>query len=341
VAFAGSVRKADNVNAVKESSPLLAIPRVRGEEVFFWLAVLAVAFAFSGQLAFATSVLIAMMFALSLNLILGYGGILTLGQGLHFGIGAYVAGILAIHGFQEPIVDVVLAGLASAAAALVLCRLIVRLSGLPLIMVTLSLAALGYETANKAGWLTGGDNGLQVFEFAPILGIFHWSVFGPQAYLYTLVWLFVLFVVVRITIASPFGVALQGIRENRQRMSLLGVPVTRHLLIAYGLSGFIAGAAGALSTETTKFVGLDSISVDRSVDVLLMTVLGGVGRMYGPLVGAPAYTIVHHFASEWNPYHWMFVIGVLLIVVVRFARGGVIGIIESLWHRIARREPAP
>jgi branched-chain amino acid transport system permease protein len=320
------------------ASPLLAVHKLRGAEAFFWLAALAVAFAFSGQLAFATSVLIAMMFALSLNLILGYGGVLTLGHGLLFGVGAYVAGLLALGGFREPIGVVVLAAAASALLAGILCPLIVRLSGLPLIMVTLSLAALGYEIANKATWLTHGDDGLQGFDYAPIFGIFHWSVFGPESYLYVLAWLFVLFVIVRVVIASPFGVALQGIRDNRGRMALLGAPVGQHLLIAYALSGFIAGAAGALATETTKFVGLDSLSVDRSIDVLLMTVLGGVGRMYGPLLGAPAYTIVHHFAAEWNPYHWMFVIGALLIVIVRFARGGIVGIAESIEQRFVRRE---
>jgi branched-chain amino acid transport system permease protein len=325
--------------AARVSSPLLAQHRVRGTEALFWLAALAVALVFSGQLAFATSVLIAMTFALSLNVILGYGGILTLGHGLHFGIGAYVAALLALGGWREPIADVIIAGVASAAVAAVLCRLIVRLSGLPIIMVTLSLAAIGYEAANKATWLTHGDDGMQGFDYLPILGIFHWSVYGRESYLYVLAWLFVLFLVVRVAIASPFGVALQGVRENRTRMALLGAPVGRHLLIAYALSGFIAGAAGALSTETTKFVGLDSLSIDRSVDVLLMTVLGGVGRIYGPLVGAPAYTIVHHFAAQWNPYHWMFVVGILLIVVVRFARGGIIGMAEALQRRFAPNGP--
>jgi branched-chain amino acid transport system permease protein len=325
--------------AARVSSPLLARHRVRGTEALFWLAALAVALVFSGQLAFATSVLIAMTFALSLNVILGYGGILTLGHGLHFGIGAYVAALLALGGWREPIADVIIAGVASAAVAAVLCRLIVRLSGLPIIMVTLSLAAIGYEAANKATWLTHGDDGMQGFDYLPILGIFHWSIYGRESYLYVLAWLFVLFLVVRVAIASPFGVALQGVRENRTRMALLGAPVGRHLLIAYALSGFIAGAAGALSTETTKFVGLDSLSIDRSVDVLLMTVLGGVGRIYGPLVGAPAYTIVHHFAAQWNPYHWMFVVGILLIVVVRFARGGIIGMAETLQRRFAPNGP--
>lgn len=326
--------------SARATSPLLAVHGVRGWEALFWLGALAVAFVFAGQLAFATSVLIAMLFALSLNVILGYGGVLTLGHGLHFGVGAYAAALLALGGFREPIVDVVLAGLASAAVAAVLCRLIVRLSGLPIIMVTLSLAAIGYEAANKATWLTHGDDGMQGFDYLPILGAFHWTVYGPESYLYVLAWLLALFLVVRVAIASPFGVALQGIRENRERMSLLGAPVGRHLLIAYALSGFIAGAAGALSTETTKFVGLDSLSIDRSVDVLLMTVLGGVGRLYGPLAGAPVYTIVHHFAAQWNPYHWMFVVGVLLIVVVRFARGGIIGMIESLQRRFGHRESA-
>lgn len=326
--------------AERPLSPLLRVPRFRAGDIVFWLAALAVVFVFTGQLAFATSVLIAMTFAMSLNIVLGYSGIITLGHGLHFGIGAYAAALLASGGFREPVAVALVAGLISGSVAAVLGTLVVRLSGLPQIMVTISLAALGYEAANKATWLTHGDDGMQGFTFAPILGLFHQSITGQQSYLYVLAWLFVLFIIVRIIIASPFGAAIQGIRENRARMLLLGAPVVRHLMIAYALSGLIAGIAGALSAETAQFVGLDSLSINRSIDVLLMTVLGGAGHLYGPLFGAAAYAIVHHAAAEWNPYHWMFVIGLLLIVVVRFARGGFVGIFEALRARWAMRARA-
>lgn len=307
-------------------SPLLRRPRFGAAEAAFWLVALAGALAFSGQFAFATAVAIAMIFALSLNLVLGYGGIITLGHGLHYGAGAYVAAFLAQAGVREPVAVALLAGLASALLALPLGWLVVRLSGLSVIMVTLSLAALGYEAANKATWLTHGDDGMQGFTFAPILGVVPQTIDGRPSYLYVLAWLAVLFVLVRTIVASPYGVALQGIRENRGRMRLIGAPVVRHLLVAYALGGFIAGIAGALATETTRFVGLDALSVDRSFEVLLMTVLGGVGTLYGPLLGAGVYQAVHHAAAEWNPYHWMFAIGVLLIVVVRFAHGGIVGL---------------
>ena len=318
-------------------SGLLYRPRFGIGDAVFWLIALAVSVAFAGQLAFATAIVIAMIFAMSLNLVLGYAGIITLGHGLHFGIGAYVAAFLAVAGFREPVSVVFVAGLVSALVAVPLGWLIVRLSGLPLIMVTLSLAALGYEAANKATWLTHGDDGMQGFTFVPILGIFHQSISGPQSYLFALAWLFALFLIMRMVVTSPFGVALVGIRENRARMLLIGTPVVRHLIVAYALGGFVAGVAGALTTETTQFVGLDSLSIDRSIDVLLMTVLGGVGTLYGPLLGATAYELVHHIAAEWNPYHWMFAIGILLIVVVRFARGGIVGLGTSLRGRLAMR----
>jgi branched-chain amino acid transport system permease protein len=105
----------------------------------------------------------------------------------------------------------------------------------------------------------------------------------------------------------------------------------------YVISGFMAGVAGALSTQTTKFVGLPVFSLDTSVGALVMLVLGGAGRLYGGLLGAPIYLVVHHIASQWNPYHWMFIIGALLAVVVMFARGGVLGVADTLLTWAARR----
>ena len=146
-----------------------------------------------------------------------------------------------------------------------------------------------------------------------------------------------MFLLARAVVASPFGVALQGIRDNSLRMRLIGTPVLGNLVRIYIVSGFIAGVAGALSAQTTKFVGLSVISLDNSVSALVMLVLGGVGRLYGGLIGAPVYMIVHHFASQWNPYHWMFIIGGLLAVVVMFARGGILGMIDSVMAWLARR----
>jgi branched-chain amino acid transport system permease protein len=303
------------------------------ELLFFALAVLTL-FVFDDRLSFATSVLIMVIFALSLDFVLGFAGVVTLGHALFFGVGAYVAGLLALAGLSEPITGLLLAGAGAALLAAAVGPVLLRLTGLPLIMGTLALGVMGFEAANKASWLTGGDNGLEGIELAPLLGVFKWSVYGHTAYVYALAVLAVCFWILQRVIASSFGIALQGIRENRQRMMLIGAPVLGHLVRAYVISAFVAGVAGALSAQTTKFVGLEVLSLTTSVDVLIMLTLGGVGRLYGALVGAPVYMTIHHLAAQWNPYHWMFVVGGLLIFVVRFARGGLIGMGAAAAQRL-------
>jgi branched-chain amino acid transport system permease protein len=207
------------------------------------------------------------------------------------------------------------------------------LTGLPLIMVTLGIGAIFFEAANKATWLTGGDDGLSGIDLAPLFGWFRWSLFGDTGYLYVVGWLAFLFYLTRRVVASPFGVALQGIRENSERMRLIGSPVLRHLVVGYVISAFAAGIAGALWTQTNAFVGLGVFSLDTAIDGLVMLVLGGIGGLYGGLIGAPVYMLVKHFSQQWNPFYWMFLIGGLLIVVVRFGRGGLLGIFAGAFRR--------
>jgi branched-chain amino acid transport system permease protein len=310
--------------------------RIGVYESVYWCAAILVFFLLPQYLAFATSVLVTAIFVLSLDLILGFGGIISLGHALYFGFGAYVTGLATFAGWPEPITGALLGGVSAAGLAAVTGPIVLRLTGLPLIMVTLSLGALAYEAANKLTWLTGGDDGLYGLVIAPVFGVFRWTMFAHTAYWYVLAWAFLLFLLARMVIASPFGVALQGIRENAARMRLIGTPVLGRVVCIYIISGFIAGVAGALSAQTTKFVGLAVLSVDTSVDALVMLVLGGVGRLYGGLVGAPVYMIVHHIASEWNPYHWMFIIGAMLTVVVMFARGGILGMLDSVVRLLTR-----
>jgi branched-chain amino acid transport system permease protein len=236
---------------------------------------------------------------------------------------------MALAGWREPITCAVAAGVAAALAACVLGPLVLRKRGMPLIMITFVLALIFHEAANKASDWTGGDNGLTGFTFAPLFGRFGWSVYSRAEYLYVLGWLFLLLFACKRIVASPFGLALQGVRENAARMPLLGASVRGHLLRVYAVSAFMAGVAGALLTQTTKFVGLSALSVDVSIDALVMLTLGGVGALYGAIVGAGVYVAIHHFASEWNPYHWMFVIGFLLLAVVMFGRGGLLGLGRS------------
>jgi len=306
---------------------ILSRHRIGALEPVWWLLALLVYFVFPKHLAIASSVLIMAMFALSFDVVLGYAGILTLGNAVFFGVGAYAAAWISIAGWHEAITGAFAAAVVSALAAGALGPFVLRLTGLPLIMVTLGIGVIFFEAANKAAWLTGGDDGLSNIVLSPLLGWFRWSLSGGTAYLYVLVWLGLLFALIRRVMASPFGVALQGIRENADRMRLIGAPVLRHLVVSYVISAFVAGIAGALWTQTNAFVGLGVFSLDRAIDGLVMLALGGVGGLYGGLIGAPVYMLLKHFSQEWNPHYWMFLIGGLLIFVVRLGRGGILGVL--------------
>ena len=310
-------------------------------EVLFWLLPIAAYFVFPGDLQFGAQVLVTMLLAMSLGLILGFAGIVTLGHAAFFGVGAYATALISLAGYHEPISAAVFGGLIAAIAAAIVAPLVLRLAGLPLMMMTLAVAAVLFEAANKADWLTGGENGLSGLEYEPVLGVFKWSIYGQTGYLYALAWLFVLFVLTRCVVASPLGLALQGAKQNPARMRLIGAPLTRHLVTVYALSAFMAGAAGALSAQTTGFVGLDVLSTDLSINILVMLILGGVGNIYGGLVGGALYMILRQFASAFDPYHWMFAIGVLLIVVVLLGQNGVLGVLQQLFgrRRAAKGQP--
>ena len=203
-------------------------------------------------------------------------------------------------------------------------------------MTTLALLLIVYEAAKSMTWLTGGDDGLQGFKVAALFGIFPWTVYGQTAYLYTLGWLFVLFMLARFIVASPYGATLRGLRENYGRMQLIGAPVHALIVRAFMLSGLLAGAAGALSAQTTSFVDLSVFSLDHSAGVLVMLVLGGLGRLYGAVVGVVLYMVVHNVAAKIDPYNWMFVIGALLVAIVLFSRTGILGLLDQIWRRFTR-----
>lgn len=310
--------------------------RIAWTEIVFWLIPIAAFFAFPEDLVFATQVLVMSLLAMSLGLILGFAGIVTLGHAAFFGVGAYTTSLVSLAGYHEAISATVLGGLAAALVAAVVGPLVLSLSGLSLMVMTLAIGAVLFEAANKTAWLTGGENGLGGVVFRPVVGLFKWSVYGQTAYLYTLAWLFVLFVLMRTVVASPLGLALQGVKQNPVRMRLIGAPVTRHLVGVYALSAFMAGVAGALSAQTTGFVGLDVLSTDLSINVLVMLILGGVGNIYGGLVGGALYMILRQLASTFNPYHWMFAIGLLLIAVVLLGQNGVLGVLEQTGVRLRR-----
>jgi branched-chain amino acid transport system permease protein len=310
--------------------PAAAAHRLRVGEMLPWLCAVGAYFIFPGYLALGGQILIMVLFALSLDLILGYAGIVTLGHAAFFGTGAYVAGILAVHGWTEPLSLLVAAGAVAALLGVVTGAIVLRTSGLTLLMVTLVVAELLQEAANRLGWLTGGADGLQGIAIAPLLGFFRFDLFGRTAYLYCLVILFLAWAAARLIVRSPFGRSLVGIRENVTRMHAIGSPVFRRRLRIYAISAGIAGIAGALLTETTQFVALQVLSFELSGTVLVMLILGGVGRLYGAFIGAPLYMIAQDQLARDNPAYWLFWIGLLLVVVVIFARGGMLGIVDRL-----------
>jgi branched-chain amino acid transport system permease protein len=304
--------------------------RWRWPEIVFWLAIPALIFALPSRAALINEILIAGLFALSLDLILGLTGIVSLGHAAFLGLGAYCAAILASKGFADPLLGLPFGAGVAAIVGLVTAPLLLRGGDLTRLMVTLGVSLMLGELANRNGWLTGGADGLKGIAIAPLLGLFRFDLFGRTAYLYCLVVLFIAWALARLIVHSPFGRSLVGIRENVTRMHAIGSPVFRRRLRIYAISAALAGIAGALLTETTQFVALQVLSFELSGTVLVMLILGGVGRLYGAFIGAPLYMIAQDQLARDNPAYWLFWIGLLLVVVVIFARGGMLGIVDRL-----------
>jgi branched-chain amino acid transport system permease protein len=302
----------------------LANANVKPLEVVFWLCTLLPFVVTPNYLSLASQIAITALFALSLDLILGYAGIVSLGHAAFFGAGAYTAGLIAKHYWSEPLSGLVIAGVSSGILGYALSHIVVRFRHLALIMLTLGLGLLLHEAANSASALTGGADGLQGFGVPAVLG-FKFDMFGRAAYAYALAVLFLCFLISRRIIHSPFGLALRGIRENALRMPAIGAPSRAHLRKAYTLAAVMAGIAGALLTHTTSTVSLEVLSFGRSADVLVILILGGAGRLYGGIVGAIIYMVARDQFSGINPQYWYFWIGLLLVAVVMFLPNGILG----------------
>ncbi|MBE7523644.1 MAG: branched-chain amino acid ABC transporter permease [Burkholderiales bacterium] len=324
--------------SIADALPAAQLPtdRWRASEIVFWIALVAVFFAFPQHRVLASQILVTGLFAVSLDLILGYAGIVSLGHAAYFGIGAYTAGVLAVHGWGEPISGLVIAAAAATVVGFATSFLVVRGSDLARLMVTLGIGLMLYEAANQMSSITGGADGLSGVAMNRLFGVFSWDLAGSTAYGYSLVVVFLMFVIARRIVASPFGLSLRGVRENVKRMPGIGAPVQRRLVAVYTVSATFAGVAGALLTQTTQFVGLDVFGFPRSADLMIMLVLGGIGRLYGGLVGAAVFMVAHHWLSDLNPIYWQFWLGLLLVLVVLFARGGILGALDSLRTRFAR-----
>ena len=316
--------------------PRLAHGRWHPFEVAFWLMPVAAYFLFPGHLILMSQMLIVGLFALSLDLILGYGRIASLGHAAFFGLGAYTAGLLAVHGWGEPLTGLLVAGLVAGVFGLCISFLVVRGNDLARLMVTLGIGMMLYEAANKAAFITGGADGLSGMEMEKVLGLFDFDIYGRTAFFYALAILFLLFVILRRLTRSPFGLSLIGIREGESRMPAIGASVHRQLTVIFTVSAVVAGVAGAMLAQTTQFVGLDSLSFHRSSELLIILVLGGTGRLYGALVGTIVFMLAHDFLASLNPIYWQFYIGALLVVIVMFTRGGILGGLDRLRARFSQ-----
>src|SRR6516165_2712783 len=295
-------------------------------EYAFWLAALASVFLLPGRHLILTEIAWLALFALSLDLILGYAGIVSLGHAAFFGFGAYAAALFAKDVMPDPLVGLVVAVVASALLGLATSVLILRGSDLTRLMVTLGVASILYELANKLDWLTGGADGLQGVVMGPItipgtsLPGFAFDLSGRTAYAYSLVVLAVVLVLARRLVHSPFGIALQALRDNRLRTASIGISTSLRLVVVYTIAAAIAGAAGALLAQTTGFASLDVFDFHRSAEVMLVLVVGGTGYLYGGIFGAIVFKLLHDLIAAWTPQYWNFWLGLFLVVLVLVGR---------------------
>ena len=311
--------------------------RWRWPETLFWLAILAAIFALPSRAAIINEVLVAGLFALSLDLILGLTGIVSLGHAAFLGLGAYAAGILASKGFDEPMLGLAFGAAVAALVGLATAPLLLRGADLTRLMVTLGVSLMLGELANRNGWLTGGADGLN-FSVAPVLGLFPIGFTGQRnAALYSFAVLFVLFAVARRLARSPFGLSLAAIRENPLRAGALGVGASRRIIAIYTVAAAYAGAAGALLAQTTQIVSLDLFDFHRSADVMLMLIIGGPGYLYGGLIGAAAFIVLRDVISAATPEYWEFWIGLALVILVLAGREWIMAAPRRLIALVAAR----
>lgn len=310
--------------------------RWRWAEVVFWLLAFAAVFLPPGKHLLLNEVAILALFALSLDLILGYAGIISLGHAAFFGTGAYAAGILCKMVTPDPLAGLAVAIVAAALMGFVTSFLVLRGTDLTRLMVTLGVALVLHEVANALPQWTGGADGLQGMAVAPLLGRFDFDLYGRTAYTYSLSTLFVLFLLARRIVHSPFGLSLMAIRRNTLRAGALGVPVNRRLVAVYTLAAAYAGAAGALLAQTTAYVSLEVLEFQRSADVLLTLIIGGAGWLYGGIAGAIVFKILQDTLSSNAPQFWMFWMGLFLVVLALVGRDRLSGGVRGLLAQVRR-----
>lgn len=317
------------------------VERIRNMTAFaFWAAILIAGLVFPERLLLLNQILISALFALSLDLLLGYTGVASLGHAAFFGAGAYTAGLLAKYGWHEPLTGLVLAGVVAGCLGFLSSLILAQLTPIAMFTVTLGLVLLVYEVANKLSWITGGEDGLQGVVVAPILGLFEFDFYGRTGFWYSLIITFFSYCALRHLVRTPFGLSLRAIRENSRRVQTIGISVRHRTIAAFTISAFMAGIAGALLTQTTQFVALEVVSFARSTAPIFMIILGGVGTLVGSLIGSALYIVAQDRLATLSPTYWYFWLGLMLIGIVLLGRGGVIGWLERIWLAFATRTNA-
>jgi len=317
-------------------------------EIVFWIFAFASIWLFPQKHLILTETAILALFALSLDLIMGYAGIISLGQAAFFGLAGYFSGLVAKYGLiNDPVLALICSGLVAAALGFVTSFLVLRGSDLTRLMVTLGVALMLGEIANRYSSLTGGADGLQGVTIAPIFGRFQFDIYGHTGYVYCLTVLFVCFLIARRIVYSPFGLSLRAVKGNALRSAAIAIPVNGRLVTIYTVSAFFAGIAGALLTQTTAFCSLDVLSLDRSADLLLVLIIGGTGYLYGGLIGAVIYKFMQDWIASLTPQYWQFWIGFMLVLIVLVGRERMAGwneavraFLAQLLSRATARKPA-
>jgi branched-chain amino acid transport system permease protein len=289
-------------------------------EALFLVAAIAMIVVLPRRLLLLNEIAILGLFALSLDLILGYAGIVSLGHAAFFGVGAYAAGLLLLHVTTDPLLALVVAAAAAGGLGFATSFLVLRGSDLTRLMVTLGVALLLGEAANKLRDLTGGADGLQGITAAPVFGVFRFDLAGRTAYGLSLATLLLAVLFCRRIVASPFGMTLRAVRDNPLRAAAIGVPVNRRLVAIYTIAAVLAGLAGGLLAVTTQFVSLDVFDFARSADVMLVLILGGTGYLYGGIFGAILFKVLQDILSTLTPQYWHFWIGLLLVALMVVGR---------------------
>lgn len=275
-----------------------------------------------------TEVVIFGIFAISYDLLLGYTGLPSLGHSAYFGAAAYTTGIIFLRVTKSFWVNAPLGVLGSVLFAAIFGIMALRASGGYFLMITLAFAQILWGIA--FGWrtITGGDDGLPGIS-RPDLGFLPWSLWeAPNFFYFALVIFVIVVMIMYVVVHSPFGHALQGIRESEQRMNALGYNVWLYQYMAFLIAGLFAGVAGVLFVYYNGFVSTTELSIRLSAEVMLMVILGGAGTLLGPIIGTGFVVILRNIISTYAQ-RWVLILGVLYILVVLFAPHGILGAIRS------------